>query len=320
MMNYKKIEDLDLSTSNIVMGTGFNHMMRGSRKEAFKMLDYAFECGINIFDTAHIYGEAEVLLGEWINKRKIRDKVIILSKGANPTKENPHRCNKESLKEDIEESFRRLKTDYIDIYLLHRDDESVSPESVLEGLNEYYDSGKIKIFGGSNWSVNRLEEVNNLAKKEGIKGFSVSSPCFSLAEQIGDPWGGSVNISGDSHKSDRKWYEENQIPVISYSALARGFLSGKYKTGMNIHGSDLQNGTIEEYNYPENILRLKRCENLAKEKNTAVSVIALSYILGQDMNVFPIISPSEKEHLKINLMALDIKLSKEEIIYLECGN
>jgi len=213
-----------------------------------------------------------------------------------------------------------LKTDYIDIYLLHRDDESVSPESVLEGLNEYYDSGKIKIFGGSNWSVNRLEEVNNLAKKEGIKGFSVSSPCFSLAEQIGDPWGGSVNISGDSHKSDRKWYEENQIPVISYSALARGFLSGKYKTGMNIYGSGLQNGTIEEYNYPENILRLKRCENLAKEKNTEVSVIALSYILGQDMNVFPIISPSEKEHLKINLMALDIKLSKEEIIYLECGN
>lgn len=316
-MEYKNIKGIDIPASRIVMGTHFSYMVNGDYENSFKVLDYAFENGINFFDTAHAYGRAEEVLGEWIRTRDIRKKVIILTKGCNPEDNNMHRCNPKELENDLLESLKRLKTDYIDIYLLHRDDLTVETGPIVKAFNEWVEKGKIKVFGGSNWTVSRIEESIKYSKDNGLKTFGASSPCYSLVEQIGDPWGGSVNISGDNHKEDRAWYIKNGMPVISYSALARGFLSGKVKYSEDIKKAELQKGTVEEYYFPENMEKLKRCEELSYKKNTSVASIALAYVLRAKMNIFPIISPSKIEHIKENLKAFEIGLDEEETKYLD---
>ena len=143
------------------------------------------------------------------------------------------RVTPENLKHDIEQSFERLGTDYIDIYLMHRDDPKVEPGPMVEILNEYHKAGRIGAFGGSNWTHQRIAEANQYAGEHGLIPFTVSSPNFGLCDQIGDPWGGGpgcVTISGPSNAEARAWYRDNQIPVLAYSSLGRGMFAGIVKS------------------------------------------------------------------------------------------
>jgi len=317
-MNYETLLYVKLPVSRFVLGTAFMPMFLGDNDAAFNVLDAAYTMGINTFDTARMYGEAERVLGDWMEKHKNREDITILTKGCNPTRENPHRCTPEALQEDIEGSFKMLRTDYIDIYLLHRDDHSAPVEPIVEILNEYHAAGKIGAFGGSNWTTERIEEANVYACAQGMIPFTVSEPCFSLAEQIGDPWGGSIHISGPHGAPARSWYKENDMPIFAYSSLARGFLSGKYHADdFNTKAPDIQYGMLDEYYFPDNIERLRRCEQLAKNYGVTVPEIALAWELKQPMRVFPIISPSRVEHLEKNILALDLKLTDEQCLWLD---
>ena len=169
------------------------------------------------------------MLGQWIQSRNIRHKVNIITKGCHHD-DNGKRVTPKDLFADANTSLAELNTDYIDLYLLHRDDESKPVSDIIEALNELQAQGNILSFGASNWTHTRIAEANEYAKKHGLNGFSVSSPCFSVAKRIFDPWGGSVDISGNENKYAREWYVENNIPVIAYSSLARSFLSGKFKS------------------------------------------------------------------------------------------
>lgn len=317
-MDYEKIPSVKLPVSRFVLGTAFMPMLLGDNDAAFCILDAASDLGINTFDTARMYGESERVFGDWLEKNKNRDSIVLLTKGCNPTRENPHRCTSEALKEDIECSFKMLRTDYIDIYLLHRDDPTAPVEPIVEILNNYHVAGKIGAFGVSNWTIERIEEANAFACSQGMMPFAISEPCFSLAEQMGDPWGGSIHISGPHGEPARNWYIKNNMPVFAYSSLARGFLSGKYHAdNFDKKAPDIQYGMLDEYYFPENIERLRRCELLAKSYDVSVPEIALAWELKQPMRVFPIISPSRVEHLKKNIRAFDLKLTDEQCLWLD---
>ena len=138
------------------------------------------------------------------------------------------------------ESSQYLKTDFIDIYLLHRDDPEIEAGVAVEILNALYAEGKIGAFGGSNWTHQRIEEANEYAYKHSLVPFSVSSPNFGLADQICDLWGGGcVSISGSAHKEAREWYCRNQMPVIAYSSLGRGLFSGRVKSSAPERASEV---------------------------------------------------------------------------------
>ena len=187
-MKYGKIAGLDKPISKIIMGcTGA--MNRGENTD--ELLESAVQNGICAFDTAEIYGLAEVSIGNWLSHRKKRDDVVIITKGCHPH-DGIDRVTPEDLKRDVEQSLKRLKTDYIDVYLLHRDNLNVEPGAIVETLNEYHKKGIIRAFGGSNWSHKRIEEANKYAEKHGLVPFTVSSPNFSLCEMIKDPWGGGA--------------------------------------------------------------------------------------------------------------------------------
>ncbi|MCI6795013.1 MAG: aldo/keto reductase, partial [Lachnospiraceae bacterium] len=289
-MKYENLEDIKTPVSRIVFGTALPAMIKGENVN--DLLDSIYAEGITTFDTAENYGLSEISLGTWMKARKNRDKIVIISKGCHPYGRD--RVTPEDLKQDIEQSFERLHTDYIDIYMLHRDDLKVDVGPIVEILNEYKKAGKIGRFGGSNWTVERMEQANEYACKHGLVPFTVSEPNFGLCDQIGDPWGGGsgcVTISGPAHQEDRDWYAKNDIPVFAYSSLGRGMFSGRVKSN-DIEGakSILDPNAVKGYCYPENFERLARVEKLAASKNRTVPQIALAWVLNQDFDVFPLVS------------------------------
>lgn len=310
-MEYRNIAYVNKPVSNIIFGCGNPAIM--SRWQGRKLLDAALDAGINTFDTAEVYGGSEAALGKWMRSRRNRDKIVLITKGCHPR--NGSRVNTVALKEDLEQSFQKLKTDYIDIYLLHRDDPQADFRPILEVLNQYHEAGKIGAFGGSNWSHERIAEVNQYAKEQDMTPFSVSSPSFGLASQVGDPWGGGcVSISGKEQINAQKWYEENKIPVLAYSCLGGGLFSGKVRTDdLENTKSCLGNYAIRGYWCQENVDRLGRVERIAKEKDCSVAQIALAWTMQQKVEAFPIVTISHKDRIQENIEAVNLKLSDSEI-------
>lgn len=319
-MEYKTIADVSKPVSRIVFGTAISAMIRG--ENAHKLLDAVYAAGINTFDTARAYGMAEKSLGSWIAAKGLRDKVVILSKGAHPL-EGSHepRVTPQAIREDVEKSLMMLQTDFIDIYLLHRDDPKVPAGSLVETLNELREKGKIGIFGGSNWSYQRIDEANEYAYSHDMFGFEASSPALSLAEQKEDPFGGGcVDISGKAHETERNWYLDKGIEVFAYACLGHGFLSGKFRSGEEKKARK----TLDEfgrkgYCYPENFERLRRAEVLAARKRASVPQIALAWVLQQPIAPMVICSSSVPKRMNSNLQAFDIELTEEEIRWLSEG-
>ena len=315
-MEYRRIEGIDKALSRVVFGCAIPAMLRGEDVNA--LLDDMYELGINVFDTAENYGLSEVCLGRWMKERRNRDKLVLISKGCHPYERD--RVTPEDLRHDIEQSFERLGTDYIDIYFMHRDDLKVDVGPMVEILNEYKKAGKIGVFGGSNWTHERIQEANRYAAEHGLTPFQVSSPNFGLCDQIGDPFGGGagcVTISGRAGEEARKWYREQEMPVFAYSSLGRGFFSGRVKSARPEEAADvLDEFAVKGYCYPENFERLRRVEQLAQEKNCTVPQLALAWVLAQPLKVFPLVSASAKERMTQNLAALEIRLTAEETAWL----
>ena len=268
------------TASRIFFGTA-NPPVSTDEKTAYDLLDTVFASGVNAFDCARSYGKAEEVLGKWIESRKCREKTIILSK-CGDVKAGKVLVNRRVIMEQLNQSLESLRTDCIDIYLLHRDDPNTSAEEFIDTLNEAKEEGKIKVFGVSNWTHQRIETANRYAKSKGLTGFQVSSPNYGLALQVQDLWGGGcISISGD--KTACSWYAENQMPVIAYSSLGRGFFSGKFKAG-DYEGARRFMDTFAQKGYlcEENMLRLRRAEELADKYGVSVPEIAMRYVFSNE--------------------------------------
>lgn len=212
----------------LVFGCAIEPMMAG--RDCTELLENVYQCGINAFDTAEIYGQSEKVLGNWL-KTKRREDIVILTKGCHPHERD--RVTPEDLQHDILQSLERLQTDYIDLYALHRDDLNVEVGPLMDVLHEFCEKGVIREIGMSNWSHGRIAEANAYAAARGRKQISFASPNYGILDVVEDPWGGSagaLSISGEENADARKWYLENKIAIFAYSGLAHGFLSGKLKS------------------------------------------------------------------------------------------
>lgn len=316
-MQYAEIPYVNKKVSRIFFGTAMQPFMMGGDGNA--LLDAVYETGVNTFDTARGYAGAEISLGRWIEERGNREDVVILSKCGHPSMFGKKRINETEIRKDFARSSRYLHTDYIDIYLLHRDDPDVEAGTIVEILNAMHAEGKIGAFGGSNWTHQRIAEANEYAYKHNLIPFTVSSPNFGLADQVQDPWGGGcVTISGPSNEDARVWYRENQMPVIAYSSLGRGLFSGRVKSSETEKAGEIMDAVaMKGYGSPENFERLRRCEILAAEKGCTVPQIAMAWIFRQQINTFAVVSTSKASRMQENIDALHIELSPEESRYLD---
>ena len=316
-MEYGRIVGLDKPASRLVLGT----MIISSKEpeRSFALLDAALEQGGNTFDTAHVYGGgySERGLGEWMTARGNREQVVLLSKGCHHNMDRK-RVTPEDLAVDLYDSLARLQTDCIDIYMLHRDDPAVPVRPIVEAFNAHREAGRIRAFGGSNWSHQRIAEANAYAEAHGLQPFTVSSPNYGLAEQVEDPWGpGCVSISGPQNRAARAWYRQYQMPVFAYSSLARGFFSGRItRENFSETRSLLDNACLTAYCHEVNFRRLDRVWQLAEERGCTVPQLALAYVLSSPLNAFPLVGAATPGEYRENLAAFDLRLSAAERAWL----
>ena len=215
-MKYGRVPGIEKPVSRLVMGVDNQRTM----PLAAVMFDDFFESGGNCFDTAYVYsgGNAEKLLGQWIKNRNIRGQVVILDKGAH----TPF-CTPKDLTAQFLESLQRLQTDYADIYMMHRDSPQVPVGEFVDVLNEHKRAGRMRAFGGSNWTIERIEAANAYAKSKGLAGFAAVSNNFSLARMVEAPWGGCLAASD---ARSRQWFTRTQMVLMPWSSQARGFFAG----------------------------------------------------------------------------------------------
>ena len=305
------------SISKVILGT----MIVGLKNygESCGLLDSAVKRGITSLDLANVYGggDSERAVGNWMRERKNREDIYIVTKGAHPNGDR-ERVTPYDIAADIMDSLARLKTDYIDCYLLHRDDEKVPVSVIMDALNEHYREGRIRAFGGSNWTHGRMADANEYAKKAGLQKMTYSSPNFGLCEQVDNPWGpGCVSVSGKGGGAAREFYRNENIPVFAYSSLGRGMLSGRV-TRENY--ADILDGAAKKaYAHEINFKRLDRASELAKKKGCSVPQIALGYIFAQDFPVYPIVGAANDAELAEITAASEIRLTGAECLWLENG-
>jgi len=289
--------------SRMVMGT----MLEGTHlpaPHAFALFDYFYEFGGNIFDTAHIYagGDGERTLGQWLRQRGLRDQVHVIVKGAH----NPC-CNPPGLLAQFNESLDRLQIDRADIYMLHRDNLDVPVGEFVDVLNEQVRAGRIGIFGGSNWSLERIDEANAYAQKNGLQGFGTVSNNFSLARMVNPIWPGCIS---NSSPAARAWHLKTGIPLFAWSSQARGFFVRASRT----YTSDAE--LVHTWYSDDNFSRLERVRELARKKKTAPVNIAAAYVLQQPFPVFALIGPRKLSELASCFDAFDLTLTPEEMAWL----
>ena len=315
---YGAFPEVGLPASRILFGTANGPMLAG--EDVSPLLDEMLELGINAFDTARGYGQAERVLGDWMKSRGNRDGLVILSK-CGDLKNGVVHLDRQVIEQELAESLRELKTDHIDVYLLHRDDPNTPIPEYIDTLNEAKRAGKIVCFGVSNWTLPRIEAANAYARETGQAGFSVSSPHYGLAEQVADPWGGGcVTVSGNSRAADRAWYAGEQMPVVAYSSLSRGFFSGRFRAGdwdaaRRVLDPPAQKGYLCE----SNMDRLARAEALAERDGCTVAEIAIRYLFASGMNLFAVLSTGSAARMRQNIAASRTPLSPEDVRYLEFG-
>ena len=311
------IPGLGAEVSRIFFGTAIPPISTGEDR-SLELLDNVLETGINAFDCARSYGLAENMLGKWMETRSNRDRVLILSK-CGDIKEGRVRVDRQVILGQLRESLDALRTDHIDIYLLHRDDPEIRPEEQIDTLNEVMERGLARVIGVSNWSHQRIETANRYAVAHGLTGFAVSSPNYGLARQMEDPWGGGcVTLSGPENRDARDWYVRSGMPVIAYSSLGRGFFSGRFCSGDYERAAQVLDGPAQKgYLYRENMDRLRRAEELADRYGLTVPEVAMRYLFGSPMDLFAVVSSASAERLKLSIRAAACPLGSDDISFLE---
>lgn len=307
-MKHFRFPALERDLSVLALGT-FGLATR-SWEACCDLLDGWVELGGNVIDCAREYdeGEAERLVGRWLDERRAHDRVTVLTKGAHPDA-GGDRVTPEAIAADVAASLEALRTDTIDLYVLHRDDPRVPVGPIIEALEEHRDAGRVRAFGASNWTTARLDEAAAYAAGGGLQGFSLSSPNLSLALQNQPPWSGCVSASDPA---SRAWYERTQLPVFAWSSQAGGFFTGRFRPDRRD-----DERMVRVYYREDNWERLRRADAAARSRGCTANEIALAWVLHQPFPTCAIVGCRTPGELRSSLSALSIELTDAELRWLD---
>ncbi|MBD1157341.1 aldo/keto reductase [Pelagibacterales bacterium SAG-MED20] len=330
-MNYKKLGNTDLDVSTICLGT-MTWGEQNTQNDGFEQMDFALDQGVNFWDTAEIYsvppkeetfGHTETIIGNWFEKTKKREKVIIASKVCGPMREyvrgGGNQFGKKNITDALEGSLKRLKTDYIDLYQLHwperntnffgrlgyeHDDDNnwTEFEDILENLEKFIKEGKIRHIGLSNetpWGLSKYLEISK--KKDLPRVLSVQNP-YSLLNRTYEVGLAEISV-------------REQAGLLAYSPLACGYLTGKYRNNQLPKNSRMErDGKFwTRYNNQNARKAIDLYYEVAKKNNLSLTQISLKFLEIQPFLTSVIIGATTMEQLKTNVESVNIKLSEEII-------
>ena len=318
-MLYGSIPGIKKRVSRLVLGSMVFHTERQDLTN--QLLDAFVAAGGTAIDLANVYGagQSEVAFGKWLRGRRsrarrgasdFRDTLVIIAKGAHHAMPGyVSRMTPDAIVGDLNLALERTGAGYADMYLLHKDEETVPVGIIVDALDTCVRRGKTKVVGGSSWSHERLGLANSYAAVHEKAPLLVSSPNHSLAVPREPMWQGCRYLPGDA--AALTWYAQTQMPVLAWSSQARGFFSGRFSPGK---GPDPD--VLRVYDTPDNWERLKRTRQLARRLGCTNTQVALAWVLQAPFPVYALIGPRTVEELQDSLGALDLNLTPEQCAYL----
>ena len=317
------IAGIDKPVSQITLGTAFYNTRTQDRWS--EILDEFVQLGGTAIDTARGYGASEEVIGHWLNTSGVREGLVLITKcGLTSEGVLPAENLKELIETELATSLRTLNTDYVDVFMLHRDNPGLPVSDILEPLNETIACGQVKVLGASNWEYARLTEANEYAEKHGMAGFGVVSNNLSLARPSVPFYPGLVSAD----KQGEAWHAATGIPLIPWSSQARGFFTGRYTRAMAKEAPTDADAFTQRmlvcYGTEDNFTRIERASELGQRKGgyTAVEV-ALSWLLHRPFPIVPIVGTQTTSELVSCTKALTLDLTEDEqkwVDGVECGS
>jgi aryl-alcohol dehydrogenase-like predicted oxidoreductase len=314
-MDYVNLGSTGLKVSRICLGT----MTYGSKKwrewvleeaESRPFIQRALEAGINFFDTADVYsvGVSEEILGRALKDfGPSRDRLVIATKVFNPMGDDPNQSglSRKHIRHAIDESLRRLQTDYVDLYQIHRFDPHTPMEETLEALNDVVRAGKALYIGASSMFAWQFAQMLAISEGNGWARFMTMQNHYNL-------------LYREEEREMNPLCESEGVGLIPWSPLARGVLAGNRKTATTRARTDEFGTKLYGKNIADADQRvLDRLEELSRARGIPPAQLALAWLLHQPAMVAPIVGASKPHHLDDAVAAVGVKLSAEEIARLE---
>lgn len=311
-MDMRLLGRTGLSISPVVFG-GNVFGWTADEKTSFEMLDAFFEAGFNTIDTADVYsawapghqgGESETVIGNWLKRGTVaRDKAVIVTKFGYPTMGDDKKLKAKWVVEAVDKSLQRLQTDYIDLYLSHFPDDDTPHEETLGALAKLKDAGKVRSIGCSNFSAEQLQASLDAADKNGLPRYDVLQPEYNLY----------TRNKFEGPLADLCIAED--IGVISYYALAAGFLTGKYRKPEDAEGKTRGN-RMPDYINDRGLKILAALDQVAAETGESLAAISIAWVAARPGITAPIASATSLKQLEAIIAAGKLNLTDAQMALL----
>ena len=284
-------------------------------QRAFELLDAFVDAGGNLIDTADVYpawvpgnrgGESETIIGKWLKRSGKRERVVLATKvGKWATQPGLSPVN---IRQAVDGSLRRLQVDCIDLYLAHQDDASVPLADTLGAFARLIEAGKVRAIGASNFGAARFADALEASQRHGLPRYECLQPEYNLVRR------------GGYEKELEPLVRRENIGVISYYALASGFLSGKYRSGADLAKSSARGGAVKRFLNPRGLQVLAALDAVAAAHHATPAQVALAWLIARPGLTAPIVSATSVEQLHELFGATSLQLSDNEIAQLDLAS
>jgi aryl-alcohol dehydrogenase-like predicted oxidoreductase len=305
-MQHRKIGTSDLQVAPLVLG-GNVFGWTADERTSFSILDAFVDHGLNFIDTADVYsawvdghhgGESEAIIGKWFKESGKRDKIVLATKvGMLSTRTGLSAANVEAA---VNDSLKRLKTDYIDVYFSHLDDEKTPLEETLGAYQKLVAAGKVRVIGASNYTGARLEEALGLSNKHGFPAYQVLQPEYNLYDRAG--YETDLEPVATTHK----------LAVVPYYSLASGFLSGKYRSKADTE-KKARGAKVAGYLNERGMRIIDTLVAAAKRNETTPTTVAIAWLIARPSVTAPIASATSVQQLESLAAATRLDLPAEDL-------
>lgn len=309
------IPETDLSVYPIGLGT-VDAGLRWDGADADRIFDAYLDLGGNLIDSARVYSDwvkpeiarSERVVGDWLERSGKRNQVVLITKGGHPdmTVETPNlhnsRMTKADMEYDLNSSLKTLRTDYIDLYFYHRDDENQTVMQLIDVMEGFVKEGKIRYYGCSNWSTARMKEADAYCKSKGYRGFAANQALLNLGSGHMKPLDDDTMLSIDA-----EMYEYHRATPGNLAMPYMGVCSGFFHIYADKGEEAVKNSP---YYTEENMKFARKLPQLMEKYNATVTQIVLGYFMQLDINCVPLYGPMVVENLADAAGTLDIKFDR----------